>query len=174
LGGSLLTRAISEVELRLSGRAIVSLTILVDTKMRTELFFLLIFTLYIGCSPTSEQTCDSDECLKQRAYDSVINVHDEVMSKMSYISELKGKIELRMNATQDTLDLGDWQRLMKNLDKADQGMYAWMHNFDSDMDDMAINEALAYLKLENKKINEVSKEINGAITEAETRLKNQN
>jgi hypothetical protein len=42
------------------------------------------------------------------------------------------------------------------------------------MDDMAINEALAYLKLENKKINEVSKEINGAITEAETRLKNQN
>jgi hypothetical protein len=139
--------------------------------MRTASYLLVIFTLHIGCSKVSEQECESDECLKQQAYDSVIEIHDEVMAKMSYISELKGKIEEQMNTTPDTLVLADWHGLMVDLDKSDEAMYDWMHNFNSDLDEIPIDDALAYLKSEKEKIGNVAKGINSAIEEAEKRLR---
>jgi hypothetical protein len=139
--------------------------------IRTAYYFLIIFTLHIGCSTVSEQECESDECLKQQAYDSVIEVHDEVMAKMSAISELKGRIEEQMNTAPDTMALAEWYGLMENLDKSDKAMYDWMHNFNSDMDEMPIDDALVYLKSEKVKIDNVAKEINRAIERAEKRLR---
>ena len=124
-----------------------------------------------GCTGSAnEQDCTSDECLKQQAYDKVIAVHDEVMPKMSYISELKGKIEERMNTESDSLAISDWQNLMVNLDVADEAMWVWMRQFNSDLEDISIDEALAYLKSEQENIDEVAHKINDAIAEAEDKL----
>jgi hypothetical protein len=140
--------------------------------MRKNFFpMLAIFSIILGCSnSTSEQDCTSDECLKKQAYDNVIAVHDEVMPKMSYISELKGQIEERMNASDDSLVVAAWQELMVNLDVADEAMWVWMRQFNSDFEGVALDEALAYLKLEQDKIDEVARKINVAIKEAEENL----
>ena len=136
-------------------------------------FFLVFATIIIisGCAGTAnEQDCTSDECLKKQAYDSVIAVHDEVMPKMSYISELKGQLEERMNATDDSLAVAAWQELMVNLDVADEAMWVWMRQFNSDFEGVVLDEALNYLKSEQEKIDEVARKINEAIKEAEENL----
>ena len=140
--------------------------------MRKKFFLMLdIFFIISGCSSSSgEQDCTSDECLKKQAYDSVIAVHDEVMPKMSYISELKGQLEERMNATDDSLAVAAWQELMVNLDVADEAMWVWMRQFNSDFEGVALDEALNYLKSEQEKIDEVARKINEAIKEAEENL----
>ena len=136
-------------------------------------FFSVFATIIIlsGCVGTaSEQDCTSDECLRKQAYDNVIKVHDEVMPKMSYISELKGQIEERMNATDDSLLIASWQELMVNLDVADEAMWVWMRQFNSDLEEISIDEALAYLKAEQEKIDDIARKIKVAISEAEENL----
>jgi len=133
--------------------------------------FLTILVITLGCtSNTSEQDCASDECLRKQAYDKVIAVHDSVMAKMSYISELKGQIEQRMNSEEDSLMIAGWQSLMINLDSTDDAMWVWMRQFNSDLEEVAIDEALLYLKSEQDNINEVARKINEAIAIAEQKL----
>jgi hypothetical protein len=143
-------------------------------QMRRNIFPLLaVIFIFSGCSTsTSDQDCTSDECIKKQAYDNVIAVHDEVMPKMSYISELKGQIEQRMNETDDSLVIAPWQELMVNLDVADEVMWVWMRQFNSDLEEIDIDEAMAYLKAEQEKIDEVARKINEAIAEAEQKLAN--
>ena len=147
--------------------------ILKPRHMRQRFFPLLaiIFIVYSCTGTTNEQECTSDECLKQQAYDKVIGVHDEVMPKLSYVSELKGQIEERMNATSDSLEVADWQNLMVNLDDADDDMWVWMRQFNSDLEEVDLDKALAYLKSEQEKIDEVARKINDAIATAEEKLK---
>ena len=141
--------------------------------MRLKSFLLpAIFIIIIGCtSSTNDQECSSDECLKRQAYDRVIAVHDEVMPKMSHISELKGKIEERMVASEDSLVVANWQKLMVDLDVADEAMWVWMRQFNSDLEALNIDEALAYLKSEQENIDEVARKINEVIGRAEEQLK---
>jgi hypothetical protein len=140
--------------------------------MRLRIFHALaIFIIISSCtSGSSDQDCTSDECLKKQAYDNVIAVHDEVMPKMSYISELKGRIEERMNATDDSLGIASWQELMVNLDIADEAMWVWMRQFNIDLEEVTLDEALAYLKPEQEKIDDVARKIKEAISEAEENL----
>lgn len=141
--------------------------------MRLRFFSLLaiIFIAYSCTSTSTEQDCTSDECLKKEAYDKVIAVHDEVMPKMAYISELKGQIEERMNASADSLVINEWKSLMINLDVADEAMWVWMRQFNSDLEKVDIVEALEYLKLEQVNVDEVARKINTAIAAAEENLK---
>jgi len=140
-------------------------------------FFPLLAIIFIAYSCTgttntaNDDECTTDECLKQQAYDKVIAVHDEVMPKMSYISELKGQIEERMNNEKDSSVITNWQTMMVNLDVADEAMWVWMRQFNSDLDDVALDEALSYLQSEQEKIDEVARKINDAISEAEEKLK---
>jgi len=142
-------------------------------QMRLRFFSLLaiIFIAYSCTSTSTEQDCTSDECLKKEAYDKVIAVHDEVMPKMAYISELKGQIEERMNASADSLVINEWKSLMINLDVADEAMWVWMRQFNSDLEKIDIVEALEYLKSEQVNVDEVARKINTAIAAAEENLK---
>ena len=141
--------------------------------MKTRFFSLPVLLLIsMSCSTsTTDNACDTNECLKQKAYDKVIAVHDEVMPKLAYISELKGRIEERMNATQDSLAVADWQSLMVDLDAADEAMWVWMRQFNADLEETPVEEALAYLKSEQEKVDEVADKINTVIATAEDRLK---
>lgn len=143
--------------------------------MRRRFFPLLaiIFIAY-GCTGTTntanDDECTTDECLKQQAYDKVIAVHDEVMPKLSYISELKGQIEEQMNKEEDSVVIAAWQTLMVNLDIADEAMWVWMRQFNSDLENVTLEEAMPYLKSEQEKIDEVARKINDAIAKAEEKL----
>ena len=141
--------------------------------MKISILGVLFLGLLAGaCRNTpAGDDCTNDECLKQRAYDSVIAVHDVVMPKLSYISELKGRIEERMNATEDTLVLASWQMQMERLDAADEAMWVWMRNFKSELEDVPIDEALEYLATEQNEVDAMAEQVSSAIESAEKSLK---
>ena len=130
---------------------------------------ILFITISCGTSGTKEE-CKTDDCLKQKAYDKVIAVHDDVMPKLSQIAALKGEIEEQINTSQDSLEIAIWHEVMLGLDVADEAMWAWMRQFNSDLEDVEIKEALAYLKEEQKKIDTVAKKINNALEKAEASI----
>jgi len=98
-------------------------------------------------------------------------VHDEVMPKLSQISDLKGRIEEQMNASVDSITVASWTALMEDLDAADEAMWVWMRQFNSDLEELPLAEVLEYLQEEQKKIDGVADMINGSIAKAEERLK---
>lgn len=137
-------------------------------------FFILgiiIFSIASCTTSSSEGDCTSDLCIKQQAYDKVIAVHDEVMPKLSQISDLKGRIEEQMNASVDSITVASWTALMEDLDAADEAMWVWMRQFNSDLEELPLAEVLEYLQEEQKKIDGVADMINGSIAKAEERLK---
>ena len=139
-------------------------------KARFLILGIMIFSIVSCTTSASEEDCTSDLCIKQRAYDNVIAVHDEVMPKLSQISELKGRIEEKMNASDDSATVASWTSLMVELDVADEAMWVWMRQFSIVLEEVPLDEALKYLKAEQKKIDEVADMINGAIGKVEEKL----
>ena len=137
-------------------------------------FFILgimIFLISACTTASTEEECTTDLCIKQQAYDNVIKVHDDVMPKLSQISDLKGRIEAKMNEASDSTSVASWEGLMVDLDVADEAMWVWMRQFNSDLEEMPLDEALEYLQEEQKKIDAVAEKINTALGNAEERLK---
>lgn len=134
---------------------------------------LLIATLMLAAAcgtETKSDECTSDECLKQQSYDKVIAVHDQVMPKLRQLTELKGQLEVRMSESDDSAKINDYVQLMKDLDTADEGMWVWMRAFNSDIEEMPLDSALNYLKVEQVKVDEVAENINASIAAAEEAL----
>ena len=132
---------------------------------------IFIFAVITACSTEQNNGCESDECLKQRAYDAVIASHDEVMPKLSHLSSLKEQIEQRIDGTTDSLLIMKWHDQMLNLEAADEAMWVWMRQFNSDLEDVEIEKALGYLKEEQLKIDSVASKINETIRDVEKILK---
>ena len=131
---------------------------------------IIIFSISACTTSSTEEECTTDLCIKQQAYDNVIKVHDEVMPKLSQISDLKGRIEAKMNDASDSASVASWQGLMVDLDGADEAMWVWMRQFNSDLEERPLDEALEYLQEEQKKIDVVAEKINAAIGNARERL----
>ena len=141
--------------------------------MMARIFVLgiIIFSISACTTSSTEEECTTDLCIRQQAYDKVIKVHDEVMPKLSQISDLKGRIEAKMNEASDSASVASWQGLMVDLDVADEAMWVWMRQFNSDLEEVSLDEALEYLQEEQTKVDAVAEKINAAIGNAEERLK---
>jgi hypothetical protein len=138
-----------------------------------RLFLLLpslLFLVFSCGTQSNQEECSSDECLKQQAYDKVIAVHDEVMPKLSYISELKSKLEEKMTTIEDSVEAQEYLEIMQDLDTADESMWVWMRSFNSDIEPMPIDEAMDYLNDEQAKIDQVAEKINTSIKTAEAAI----
>ena len=59
---------------------------------------------------------------------------------------------------------------MVNLDVADEAMWVWMRQFNIDLEEVTLDEALTYLKPEQEKIDDIARKIKMAISEAEENL----
>jgi len=123
-----------------------------------------------ACSNSSEKECETNECIKQRAYDRVIAKHDEVMPLLAHISKLKEQIEVKMNEQTDSLVIEEYHGLLIELDTADEAMWVWMRQFNSDLEELSLAEALAYLKQEDAKIDSIGSKIREAMARVEERL----
>ena len=130
----------------------------------------LLFLVFSCGTQDKQEECTSDECLKQQAYDKLIAVHDEVMPKLSYISELKSKLEEKMTRVEDSVEAQKYREIMVALDVADESMWVWMRAFNSDIEPMPIEDAMDYLKEEQEKIDMVAEKINSSIKNAEAAI----
>jgi len=99
----------------------------------------------------------------KHSYESVMEVHDEVMPEMSTINKL-GR-QLKKLDKKDEKVLG----LIKDLEAADDGMMDWMSEFKLNKK-ASTSEQLAYLTKEQVKIDQVSADMKTAIANAQTFL----
>ncbi|MEC7782154.1 MAG: hypothetical protein VYB38_02020 [Bacteroidota bacterium] len=87
-------------------------------KCRVVLLCILMATSLISCDENAE--------LRDRynaLFTEVIDLHDELMPKMSELTNLEEQLE-----SQDSLGQAD-QQILENLKKADSRMMDWMHDF---------------------------------------------
>ena len=143
-------------------------------KKYLSILLVIISVVLFSCGQGSKEEqsdCTTPQCEQQQMYDEVIAVHDEVMPKLSQISELKAAIEARMDAEDDSLAKSNWFELMQTLDEADESMWVWMRQFNPEMDSTAIEANMIYLGEQQKEVDEVALKINSSIEKAEQALK---
>ncbi len=125
------------------------------------LFYLFaILLLLTNCGPKHD-----DEEVKI-LYDKVIEIHDEVMPKISDISKLRRKIRKQENKGTPSLNI------IKQLEDADDAMMTWMTDFQvyKIYKDSTKESKLKYLNGEKIRIQRVSDEMYTAINTAKDYL----
>lgn len=142
------------------------------TKLLSSIYLISLSVLFAACGNQKEQTddCSTLECEQQALYDQIIIVHDEVMPKLSEISTLKARIEAQMNLATDSLVKIDWLHHLKALDAADESMWVWMRQFDSQMDSVATDTSYKYFENQKIEVDEVAVNIKTSISVAEKAL----
>ena len=113
----------------------------------------------------------------------VMAVHDEMMPKLDDVMALKSQAKQKMNQLdslaktggklETTAEKQQLDSLVAELDRADNAMMDWMHNFDSDMKGRTEDQKSEYLESEKVKIAAVKEKMLGSIAKAESRLQQQ-
>lgn len=143
-----------------------------NTKLMTFLFLSLAFT---ACNQDGERVKETE--------DEVMAIHDEVMSKMQDIMNLKKKLSAKL------LELDSLQQegvssttlaeqrvkaldLSRDLNIADSLMMDWMYQYRGDSAKaLPTGDALGYFRLEKDKIMDVQKRTNQSLEAAREFLK---
>lgn len=129
--------------------------------MKNQLLLLLLIC-FLGMIACSEQVAPW-----QKQYDTVMEIHDEVMPEISKI--IKFKKELRPLLKQEDLDSlkrVEVVTLNRKLSQSEDAMMTWMHEFKSPRPNDAAEQTIKYLKEEEKKISKVSFLMKSSIKEA--------
>ena len=95
----------------------------------------------------------------EQAYADVMEVHDAVMPEMSTLNKLRKQVKKIDGESASSLDM------IKQLKDANEGMMVWMSEFDLDRKAPEKSQ-LEYLRGEQIKIQKVSDDMNGAMTDA--------
>jgi len=120
------------------------------------LLFFGTVLLIVGCKPNINPE-------RQKIYDEVMAIHDEVMPEMKTINTLERSLKKKISTigSQDSLIM--MKATLKRLEEADQLMMNWMHELDVPSKDVPDDVAIAYLKKEKNKITSVSTKMKKAI-----------
>jgi len=103
--------------------------------MKKYILGIGLFCLVSACQDAKEKAFDT---LNQE----VMELHDKIMPKSEQLSNYKSKLDSLANGP-DSVHI---KKLQIALDKADQSMMDWMHNFSLDsLDKMDLKNKLAYL-----------------------------
>jgi regulator of replication initiation timing len=96
--------------------------------------FLLALTTGCGGSANAEQSPAEKGASKlvaaeEKLWDEVMEIHDEVMPKMTEINRLSKQLKDAMANNQvAATDTSEVKKVIAALTKADEGMWDWMHN----------------------------------------------
>lgn len=111
------------------------------------------------------------EVTQRSDYKEVMRVHDEAMARMGEMIELKNQIKDLESTQLEPVDSEIADKLVAELEAADEGMMVWMSEFripeDGNSEDLK-----SFFINEQKKVNIVNTDISTAIINATTFLKN--
>ena len=110
----------------------------------------------------------------------VMAVHDEMMPKLDDVMALKSRAKRKIDQLDSLAKTGGkvettekrqrLDSLVAELDRADNAMMDWMHNFDSDMKGMTEARKSEYLESEKVRITAVKEKMLGGIAKATAQL----
>ena len=138
------------------------------------------FLILISCGKTSDHaghgesedgnTDDANRAL----YDQVMDIHDEVMPKMEDIYKIKRELLEKIANTPGLAEekKKEIERIISNLDSANNAMMDWMHNFNPLPDSIDQEKAREYLENEIERIKKVRDRTNEALERAKAKVEN--
>jgi hypothetical protein len=101
----------------------------------------------VGCSQAEEK-------LSEELQTKVLGLHDVLMPKTEQIVSLKSTLDSLSSGADST----HVRQLIRSLDKADQSMMDWMHQFSIDsLGKMDVNTKVIYLKNQYTQLTELQK-----------------
>lgn len=143
-----------------------------------QFFVIVLLGVVISCSGKGNQPSSS---IAQGAvpkdlqplYEEILAVHDEVMPELNTIASLqeqmKNKLDELRVAPADTEALKEANRILGDLNKAENAMWSWMHNF-SKLDSIADAEKSAFLEVEKMSVNSMKELMLSSIEQARAYL----
>lgn len=153
------------------------------------LFLAAVYTLLQACEQKPEQKKEAPlpvletpepvpaDTLNKAAqlYEEVMRIHDRAMLKMSEIRKLSSQLNdsiqhTGVNPMYQEEAINMFRNRLKELKDADDAMRQWMRSFDGSMERMSEKEQMEYLEKEKKKMQEVEREMNKAISGAREAL----
>lgn len=109
--------------------------------------WIALSLLSVGCSQAEEK-------LSEELQAKVLGLHDVLMPKTEQIVSLKSKLDSLSTGADST----HVRQLIRSLDKADQSMMDWMHQFSIDsLGKMDVNTKVIYLKNQYSQLTELQK-----------------
>jgi uncharacterized Zn finger protein (UPF0148 family) len=141
------------------------------------LYVLLAGTLFCSScqnNPISQQSTELEA--SEVLYNEVMEIHDDVMPKMSRIAQLQEELKEKLKANSESeSNLENAKMLLSKLNEAEQAMWDWMHEFsDSYGQKLTEQEKMEYLEAEKIRITEVKDKMLNSISIAETAISNEN
>ena len=136
------------------------------------------FLILISCGKTSDHaghgesedgnTDDANRAL----YDQVMDIHDEVMPKMEDFYKIKRELLEKIANTPGLAEekKKEIERIISNLDSANNAMMDWMHNFNPLPDSIDQEKAREYLENEIERIKIVRDRTNEALERAKEKI----
>jgi len=119
---------------------------------------LILSFLALGCSQAEEK-------LSEELQAKVLGLHDVLMPQTEQIVSLKTKLE-SLSTGADSVHV---KKLIGALDKADQSMMDWMHQFSIDsLDKMDVNTKVIYLKTQYQQLTDLQKLTDSTLHAAQT------
>lgn len=120
--------------------------------------YIVLSLLVFGCSQAEEK-------LTQEFKSTVLRLHDDLMSKTEQIISLKSKLD-SLSTSADSVQV---KQLISALERADNSMMNWMHQFSIDsLDKMEVNTKLIYLKKQYKQLTDLQKLTDSTLHAAQT------
>ena len=120
--------------------------------------YIALTLLLIGCTQAEEK-------LSQELKDNVLGLHDDLMGKTEQIVSLKSKLD-SLSSGADSVQV---QRLLGALNKADNSMMDWMHQFSIDsLDKMEVGAKMIYLQKQYEKLTGLQKLTDSTLHAAQT------
>ncbi|MBP7644554.1 MAG: hypothetical protein KA767_14530 [Saprospiraceae bacterium] len=105
-------------------------------------------------------SCKSKENKVQDLHTEVMEIHDEVMPKMTNLHSSRKELEIALKQGADSIKVFE---LLEKVDAADEAMMVWMDEFD--MPDSTVDEAIVldYLQAEKVRILKVKTDIESCV-----------
>lgn len=120
--------------------------------------YIVLSLLVFGCSQAEEK-------LTQELKSTVLGLHDDLMSKTEQIISLKSKLD-SLSTSADSVQV---KQLIGALEKADNSMMNWMHQFSIDsLNKMEVNTKFIYLKKQYKQLTDLQKLTDSTLHAAQT------
>ena len=114
--------------------------------------------LVLGCAQAEEK-------LSEELRAKVLGLHDKLMPQTEQIVSLKSKLDSLSNGSDST----QVRQLISSLDKADQSMMDWMHQFSIDsLDKMDVGNKVTYLKGQYQQLTDLQKLTDSTLHAAQT------
>ncbi|MFD1143719.1 hypothetical protein ACFQ4C_21500 [Larkinella insperata] len=139
----------------------------------TSLFFGLL-GLFLAACPSSEQHRGHQHAKPSEATgpvaeleSQVLAVHDSIMARMGDLMDLQKEVAAKAQQSEgEAKETGNTVGL--HLQKADEAMTDWMHQYKGDtLNVLDQEQALAYLRQQQLKVNDLSRLMQKTLREAE-------